>query len=421
MNDMIKFRFKTRTRSVNGDYRVFGERGSKVYPESEFKPITDKAEWEDGSCVVMYEETDKVYVAAFGMKRGTKDFSNRPIIFSFCQIFDGADKWGQAYTAFKCLISKWSEAEELMRSLIKETPQSEGRGENVSFEQDVFMKWLQEDRGHISKILTVRQNKNVEISSLKEEEEIALRPENNCVMKWEEGTDKFYCFRNKEKKSSSSDIDFSGKYGDRWGNNGSERRNKGIRKGRKIFGRKKIVWLSVAVIVLVFVGGFCVNNSLNKAAYAQAQDTLKKVEQQLKLKNDEIKKIEDEIKSCKNVFCTALDNAMKNSFSDGFDAFADRAKEANSKGLEAKRKLEQARKDKNTLEAKKNNLDQIVNVTKTNRDEVREKTATISEVARNLDVSVENAQKATEVLGDTIKDLGNLPHDTSASSHSTQR
>lgn len=279
------------------------------------------------------------------------------------------------------------------------------------------MKWLQEEKGHISKLLIVKHDQNVEISSLKEE--TALRPENNCVMKWEEGTDEIYCFRNKKNKSSSPDIDFGRKYGDRRGNNGSERRSKDIRKGHKIFGRKEIVWLSVAVIVLVFAGGFFVNDYLlNKAAYAQTQDTLKIVTQQLEQKKKEIEKIGEEIKNYESEFHTALNNAMTNGFSEKFDAFADRAKEANRKGLEAKDKLEQARRDKNNLEAKKNDLFQEVNERKVSRDVIKVKTATISGDVQILDASVKNAQEATEDLEDAVKYLGNPS--TNTSSHSAE-
>lgn len=74
------------------------------------------------------------------MKRGTNDFVNRPIRFSFYEIF--TDK-REAWTAFTWIISDFGGAEKVMQSLIREKPSPGNNGENVEFRQEDFTAWLQ--------------------------------------------------------------------------------------------------------------------------------------------------------------------------------------------------------------------------------------------------------------------------------------
>ena len=103
MNIDLTFRFVTRT--LTEDYRVFGNGGSETYSDSaEFEPLRKKGRIipEDGPCAVLWEESQLIFLTVSAMQRGTKDFANRPIRFSFCEIFTDRR---EAWTAFTRIIS----------------------------------------------------------------------------------------------------------------------------------------------------------------------------------------------------------------------------------------------------------------------------------------------------------------------------
>ena len=229
MDDNIIFRFKTRTRPVNGDYRVFSDGGQNVYPESEFSPIEDKSDNDDMPCAIMYCENKKIYVAAFGLQRGVKDFTNRPIMFSLCQIFT---EWPSAWAAFARLIYNWHETEKFISSHIREC------GKDVIFEQEKFISWLQENRLDKYELYTLNpDDSRIALSEI--DANTALIPKNNCVLKWEEGNQEIYCFRPVVKGSRTLTA---GK-----GFNGSD-----VRQGNKLF--RKIV-MSAAILVIIILTG----------------------------------------------------------------------------------------------------------------------------------------------------------------------
>lgn len=142
MNIDLTFRFVTRT--LSEDYRVFGNGGRETYSDSsEFEPLRKKGRIipEEGACAVLWEESSNIFLIVSAMQRGVNDFANRPIRFSFCEIFT---ERVEAWTAFTRIISEFSEAERVMQSLILEKPRP--GGEDVEFRQEEFTAWLQEHR-----------------------------------------------------------------------------------------------------------------------------------------------------------------------------------------------------------------------------------------------------------------------------------
>ena len=144
MNTELTFRFVTRTFSE--DYRVFGNGGKNLYSDSsEFEPLRKKGRIipEEGPCAVIYQENGLIFCIVSSMQRGTKDFANRPIRFSFCKIF--TDKT-EAWSAFTRVISDFKGAEKIMQSLIREERRKNADGEDVDFQQEKFMSWLQRQK-----------------------------------------------------------------------------------------------------------------------------------------------------------------------------------------------------------------------------------------------------------------------------------
>ena len=142
MDTNITFRFVTRTRSE--DYRVFSSGGRETHSDSEFEPLRRKGRIipEEGPCAVMWEESSLIFLTVSAMQRGAKDRANRPIRFSFCEIFTDRVK---AWTAFTRIISDFSGAENIVRSLICEKPTKGDAGEDIDFMQEKFISWLQEN------------------------------------------------------------------------------------------------------------------------------------------------------------------------------------------------------------------------------------------------------------------------------------
>ena len=136
MNIGLTFRFVTRT--LSEDYHVFGNGGRKTYSNiTEFDPLRKKGRIipEEGSCAVLWEESSPIFLTVSSMQRGVKDLANRPIRFSFCEIFTDRAK---AWRAFTRVISDFSAAEKLMQPLIREKPRPGNDGEDVEFRQEDF-------------------------------------------------------------------------------------------------------------------------------------------------------------------------------------------------------------------------------------------------------------------------------------------
>ena len=160
VNDRIEFRFVTRT--LTDDYHVFGMEGrrdvvwgvkeNRLPDEDEFAPLRKAGDIDPelGPCAVLFEHGKKIYLVVSGMNRGEKDRAGRVKRFSFCQIFDRADK-AKAYAAFSRIITSFPDAEAKMRELIREVPVviedwqgNEKPSEEIEFRQQEFMDWLQE-------------------------------------------------------------------------------------------------------------------------------------------------------------------------------------------------------------------------------------------------------------------------------------
>ena len=141
MNTSLMFRFVTRT--LSEDYRVFGNGGHETYSDStEFDPLRKKGRIipEEGPCAVLWEESSLIFLTVSSMQRGVKDLANRPIRFSFCEIFTDRAK---AWRAFTRVISDFSAAEKLMQSLIHEKLRPGNDGEDIDFRQEEFISQLQ--------------------------------------------------------------------------------------------------------------------------------------------------------------------------------------------------------------------------------------------------------------------------------------
>ena len=306
---MKKFRFKTRTRSIGGDYRVFGnngtDTGTTVYPESEFKPVADTAEWYEEPCVAMYEDDNGIYVAAFGLERGEKDFANRPKGFHFYAVFE--NKYS-AWSAFTRMIFEWSEAESVMRSSIREEKSTKGaRGEDVYFDEKNFTYWLQGKR-EIVKFTSINPNDSKKVSLLKSGS--AFMPKENCVLKWDKGGDEIYCFRAGENKIvSNNEVDFDGKSFGR-GSVGIEDDEQRTKKssGRSGGNIGKIIAVACLIVCLIGLSGlsYSLHSELNTVKeqlttaennLTTTQQKLNDVQKQLTAKEEELKAAQDEIES----------------------------------------------------------------------------------------------------------------------------
>lgn len=154
MNDIIEFRFVTRT--LSEDYRVFYENGSRQLGDiEEFAPIrkTGNIIPEEGPCAVIYEKDEKIFLAVSGMRRGKNDKAGRPIRFSFCKIYqrNNQNYRERAWNAFVKIITEWEAAEneiseDKQPSLIKIIPvtRSSGiHGEDLDFNERAFIDWLE--------------------------------------------------------------------------------------------------------------------------------------------------------------------------------------------------------------------------------------------------------------------------------------
>lgn len=154
MNDSIEFRFVTRT--LSEDYRVFYDNGFKQLGDiEEFAPIrkTGNIIPEEGPCAVLYEKDEKIFLAVSGMRRGKNDKAGRPIRFSFCKIYqrNNQNYRERAWNAFVKIITEWEAAEneiseDKQPSLIKIIPvtRSSGiHGEDLEFDEGVFIDWLE--------------------------------------------------------------------------------------------------------------------------------------------------------------------------------------------------------------------------------------------------------------------------------------
>ncbi len=148
MNESIAFRFYTRTKSE--DYRVFaGDGKEELNFAEEFQPILDIAQVdEDEKSAVIYEDSGKVYVAAFGLRLSRQDRARRVIKFSFCLILP-SENLQTAMRAFSRVVNEWDETAECASRLIEEIPVMrkdwQGRnkpGEDMRFDQRKFLQWL---------------------------------------------------------------------------------------------------------------------------------------------------------------------------------------------------------------------------------------------------------------------------------------
>ena len=396
MND--NFIFKTRTRRV--DYRVFGDNGEKFYPESKFKPVSDKAQW-DNPCVVMYEESDRVYVAAFGLKRGVKDIANRPISFSFYQVFQ--DKVS-AWAAFSRLVLEWSGAEEKIRSLIKETPRKDSPGEDVSFEQDIFMNWLQEKRKLTQKFLTpLTPDKEVSISLIQTES--AFMPKNGCVLKWDENGDKIYCFRpDKADKEIyypeiiiRRNIEQNGKIDAKGSYTSGARRKKDV----SIFGGKGWRLAAGFVIVICLIGGGIWGfNKYAAVAEAKAKSTAQgnRISQQ----KEQIRKLEAQIKSNEDLLRNELVQAKDHIGTEKFADFIKDMEKYNSEIVKAKTQKEELESKRNATNKKHQNLQTDMTFFKILRDLPFIETR-IKEISDDINIFVDKFNKLEAEIQESYK------------------
>ncbi|MBQ9527646.1 MAG: hypothetical protein IJR68_08540 [Fretibacterium sp.] len=177
----------TRTRNV--DYRVLEDGGRTALPSDAFASLyrkgnilPDKGE----ACAVLFQEDGKVYLVASALQRGIRDVHGRPIRFSFCRILQGTAQQdrGRAFVAFARLVRDWEGTEERMRSLIRETPHREGRGEDIEFDERTFMDWLEGDetRAISFRECTPREVLSVSMSS-------PVWPPEGYMLKWERAED----------------------------------------------------------------------------------------------------------------------------------------------------------------------------------------------------------------------------------------
>lgn len=185
MNDKLEFRFVTRT--LSEDYHVFGDGGSSIFSDPiEFAPLRRKGGImpEDGPCAVLFEDNKKIFLVVSNMQSGRKDIAGRTIRFSFCQIFQGTAQVDKehAFTAFTHVVRRWDDVQTKVQSLFHETRREGGQGENVSFDQNCFMEWLQEWEKPVSPFEICKHGDVRPLSSV-------IWPLAGCLLKWERSED----------------------------------------------------------------------------------------------------------------------------------------------------------------------------------------------------------------------------------------
>ena len=202
MNDNIEFRFITRTFSE--DYKVFYENGSKQLLDiDEFAPLRKICNIipEEGPCAVFFEKNEKIFLVVSGMKCGKNDKAGRPIRFSFCRIYqrNNQNYKERAWNAFVKIISEWNAAEyeiseERKPSLIEIIPVTRNSGfygEDIKFDEKIFIDWLENSSSTIYDIKFTYCNsgklsKNNFINSF-------IWPDNGYVVKWNKNNELIEC------------------------------------------------------------------------------------------------------------------------------------------------------------------------------------------------------------------------------------
>ena len=209
MNDKIKFRFVTRT--LSEDFRVFYyDNGfiKQLDDNTEFAPMRSKGDIipEEGPCVVLYEQDNKIFLIVSSMSRRTDDRAGRPIRFSFCRIYQHAkEDYSKALGAFTKIIGNWEAAEDMidekrippllktipvMRSIKFDNFEKKIPGENVEFDETTFISWL-ESEPVSGEFKRCRQGK----WTLAEFINNKLIPEEKFIFKWEKSTGFIDCMR----------------------------------------------------------------------------------------------------------------------------------------------------------------------------------------------------------------------------------
>lgn len=192
MDISIEFRFVTAT--VNVDYHVYCDNGSRILKDAEeFDPIKEIGNFflDEGACAVLFENNGKIYLVATNLQRDKKDFVGRPLVFSFCWILQGnnIEYKRKAWCAFSKIILSWNEVEIKIQSLISEEPykkkDSKGRdiySEKINFNQEKFMKWLGNDDTYISNF-----DNKISCGVVKEvsKSSYAFWPPARHILKWE--------------------------------------------------------------------------------------------------------------------------------------------------------------------------------------------------------------------------------------------
>ena len=210
MNTNIEFRFVTRT--LSEDYRVFYDRGRKQLDDvEEFAPLRKKGRIipEEGTTLALFEEDNKIFLIASGMKFGNHDKVGRAIRFSFCQIFqgNGIEEREKAFSAFSLLMSSMPDIQEEAKELIQEIPKkktnSQGQevlSEDVNFRQDEFMTLLQSRRKRNLSFKRAENGQSYNADS-------CLWPAKGCVLKWiETEPDVISCYRIEAESEEKSPL-----------------------------------------------------------------------------------------------------------------------------------------------------------------------------------------------------------------------
>ena len=171
MNYDINFRFVTRT--LKEDYRVYINSGKEILSDPlEFAPIRKKCGIfsEDGGCAVLFEDVNKIFLIVSGLQSGREDFAGRTIRFSFCRIFQNADKI-EAYKSFIRAITQWENMQIEIQSLFQE------QNNNIFFDEKAFINWLQD--------MSLPRN-NFEICQHGDVRRLydVIWPSQNCMLKW---------------------------------------------------------------------------------------------------------------------------------------------------------------------------------------------------------------------------------------------
>ncbi len=180
MNDKLEFRFVTRT--LSEDYHVFGDCGESIFSDPiEFAPLRKKGGImpEDGPCAVLFEDNKKIFLVVSNMQSGRKDVAGRTIRFSFCHIFQGTTQVDKehAFAAFIHVVQKWNDVQGKVQSLFHETPKVGTQGETVSFDQNCFMKWLQEGEKPTTPFEICKHGDVRPLNA-------SIWPSKDCLLKW---------------------------------------------------------------------------------------------------------------------------------------------------------------------------------------------------------------------------------------------